>query len=876
MKNSKMKNAVLSIAMLLGTVTCLSGCQNNNSTSTSKPSTSISTGTSTSKPSTSTPTSTKVDVASISAELANNELKVGEEKQLNVNVLPNNATNKKVKYSVNNDIVSVSDSGLVKALKEGKATVTVTSEDGNKSAQVNVFVSKYQNEYNLEAEDASLSACAASSSNQASNGQLVGQIGEGSESKFVLTSDDNQTVDLKVVAAVVGADRLNFAKYFSIDVNGVTLDNLKDDSIEASENYGYFNFGKVIFNGINLVKGKNTIIFKGAKDVQTNLDKIVIKADKLVKWYTLDIPDGTGKSYYFEHDDAVLGGGSSGYFNVSEASGARSGNALGNCFNNNGATISYKVTAEEAKEATLYVCMALGSANTENPFKVSLNGEELEIPTTYKDSGANWNHFVEFKVALLNLIQGENEIVITITGGCGNFDYIKIVSETKVEVKKEVPAVSGTEYRLEAEYAQLEKCSVGTDNNGASGNNHVGGINGSSKLTFNVTSDANQTVSLKLRMIIVGTDRLKLASNFTLEVNGNAVTSDDEFTTLGLFGTWNNWGELTIKDVALNEGTNVIKLVATSNAMTNVDYISIYADKDVYFTTASEKTDYRFEGTEATLTNCSIVSEADLNASGGSHVGQIGTGSEIKYQITSSQSQFVDLKIVSAIVGSDRLAMKVNYKEVTVNGNPLFYNGDAKFNVPPSYGYGAWTDFVIKGVYLKTGINEIVLKTADGAMTNFDYIEISAANAVELYCEITGDTYTFEAENATLTNGSSGAIAVNNEPTATNGKALGNVFNNYNATIAFTLNASEATKVKLSIVMALGSNTDNPFTITLNGKEVEVPTHYEDAEANWAHYKEFELATIDLSKGENTLVFTITGGCGNFDCIKVLSPKTIA
>lgn len=236
----------------------------------------------------------------------------------------------------------------------------------------------------------------------------------------------------------------------------------------------------------------------------------------------------------------------------------------------------------------------------------------------------------------------------------------------------------------------------------------------------------------------------------------------------------------------------------------------------------------------------------------------------------------MDLKIVSAIVGSDRLAMKVNYKEVTVNGNPLFYNGDAKFNVPPSYGYGAWTDFVIKGVYLKTGINEIVLKTADGAMTNFDYIEISAASAVESYYEITGETYTFEGENATLTNGSSGAIAVNNEPTATNGKALGNVCNNYNATITFTLNASETAKVKLSVVMALGSNTDNPFKVSLNGKDIEVPTHYEDAEANWTHYKEFELAIIDLSKGENTLVFTITGGCGNFDCIKVLSPKTIA
>ena len=53
----------------------------------------------------------------------------GEEKQIGVTVLPSNATNKKVTFASSAPTVaSVSDSGLVKALNEGEATITVTTD----------------------------------------------------------------------------------------------------------------------------------------------------------------------------------------------------------------------------------------------------------------------------------------------------------------------------------------------------------------------------------------------------------------------------------------------------------------------------------------------------------------------------------------------------------------------------------------------------------------------------------------------------------------------------------------------------------------------------------------------------------------------------
>lgn len=866
MKKNFLKIAVLSVSMLIGGMGILTSCNNNSS------STPISNSSSTNSGSSSQGSSSSqvVKVEDIKISLDNNELKINQEKQINLTILPTNATNQKVTYTVSNDVVTVSTSGLIKANKAGTSVITATSEDGKKTSSLNVYVTKYQNEYSLEAEDASLSGCVISEDAKGSNGKVVGQISNGSKIEYTIVSEKEQTTDLKVVTSVVGNDRLDFDKYFVIQVNGTTIET--KGQIEVSENYGYSNYGKIIFNNISLNKGKNVITLTGKEDIMTNLDKIVIKADKLVKFYVLDIEEVTGESYYFEEDVAILQAGKSGGFRKENNDNARNKVALGNAFNNEGATITYKLNALEATKATMFINMAIGGTFTDNPFKISLNGVDLEVPTSYKDSQGNWTHFKEYKVALLNLIQGENVLVITITGGCGNFDYVKLVSPKNIEtIKEEEPSIKGIEYRFEAEHAKIENCAVNSENNGSSGGNQVGGINSSSKITYDITSSNKQTVSLKLRIIIAGSDRLLLAKSFTLKINDQEITSDKEFTCDGNYG-WSCWGELVIENVNLNEGNNVIVLQAVDGVMTNVDCISIYAENDVYFTNNAEKTTYRFESSDAKLTNCSIVSE-DNGASGGSHVGQISGSSVIEYEVSSSVEQFVDLKVVTAVVGDDRLPINVNFKDIKVNDYALFYNGNKNITCPTSYGWGNWGNFEIKGIHLKAGVNKITFDFAKGAMTNFDYIEISANNKVDLYVDVTGESYIFEGETATVTQG----ISVNDDVNASGGKSLGNVCNNYNATITYKLNVSEATKAKLYVCMALGNkNVDNPFSLKLNDNDVTIPTSYNDEEANWGHYVEFELGILDLVSGENILTFTITGGCGNFDYIKLVSPKNIA
>lgn len=81
-------------------------------------------------------TDVKVDRTSISLE-------EGKTSEIKVYVLPSNATNKSVDWKSSNEKVAVvSSKGVVEAIGVGNAVVTVTTQDGNKSASVNVTVNK--------------------------------------------------------------------------------------------------------------------------------------------------------------------------------------------------------------------------------------------------------------------------------------------------------------------------------------------------------------------------------------------------------------------------------------------------------------------------------------------------------------------------------------------------------------------------------------------------------------------------------------------------------------------------------------------------------------------------------------------------------------
>ena len=55
---------------------------------------------------------------------------------------PENATNKKVTWTTNNDQVATVNDGVVTAVGEGTTTITVTTEDGKKTATCTVTVEK--------------------------------------------------------------------------------------------------------------------------------------------------------------------------------------------------------------------------------------------------------------------------------------------------------------------------------------------------------------------------------------------------------------------------------------------------------------------------------------------------------------------------------------------------------------------------------------------------------------------------------------------------------------------------------------------------------------------------------------------------------------
>ncbi|MGW7932328.1 Ig-like domain-containing protein [Staphylococcus xylosus] len=82
-----------------------------------------------------------IKVTGVSLEKESLDLSINDTETLVVNVTPSTATDKSVTYSSSNeDVVSVDNKGLVSALSAGTAKITVTTKDGNKTAEIDVSV----------------------------------------------------------------------------------------------------------------------------------------------------------------------------------------------------------------------------------------------------------------------------------------------------------------------------------------------------------------------------------------------------------------------------------------------------------------------------------------------------------------------------------------------------------------------------------------------------------------------------------------------------------------------------------------------------------------------------------------------------------------
>ena len=88
----------------------------------------------------------QIAVESVSLDKSNLTLEVGDTNTLSATINPVNATNRNLSWkSSDESVVTVSTSGVVTAKKIGTATITVTTEDGNKTATCNISVTQKTN-----------------------------------------------------------------------------------------------------------------------------------------------------------------------------------------------------------------------------------------------------------------------------------------------------------------------------------------------------------------------------------------------------------------------------------------------------------------------------------------------------------------------------------------------------------------------------------------------------------------------------------------------------------------------------------------------------------------------------------------------------------
>lgn len=81
-----------------------------------------------------------ISVSSISLDQTSLSIKAGRKVTLSPTILPANATNKTITWSTSNSSVATVANGVVTAIAAGSATITVTTQDGNKTATCAVTV----------------------------------------------------------------------------------------------------------------------------------------------------------------------------------------------------------------------------------------------------------------------------------------------------------------------------------------------------------------------------------------------------------------------------------------------------------------------------------------------------------------------------------------------------------------------------------------------------------------------------------------------------------------------------------------------------------------------------------------------------------------
>lgn len=264
----------------------------------------------------------KIKVTELKINTSKIEIEEGNSFKLNVIVLPNQATNKEIKWSSSNELVaSVSSEGLVQAIEEGNAIITVETIDGNKTISCKVTVNKNEQSNHIKLDNVLQEANEFASYDI---GKITKEFddtvrnpnGVEKDEYFIITSDgERQVNDLWIEEYSKYEKKLEQAKNKRVDILNKLIDNKKSfiilihtkeceereysvvegaEKILKQNNYFYLNIGSPALNGeetleksklnVNKLNGGSIAIVKdGEIYASINPDVDAIKNDKETK-----------------------------------------------------------------------------------------------------------------------------------------------------------------------------------------------------------------------------------------------------------------------------------------------------------------------------------------------------------------------------------------------------------------------------------------------------------------------------------------------------------------------------------------------------------------------------------------------------------------
>lgn len=159
-------------------------------------------------------------VSSVSLDKTSTTLEVGDEATLTASITPSNADNKKVSWSSSNNDVATVNNGTITAVAKGTATITVTTEDGSKTATCEVTV-KAATKTAVNITDFSVSAASATlvKGNTTTTTVANDQPGWTAAYKYSSSNPDVATVDANGVIEAVAKGTATITCSLNVDLS---------------------------------------------------------------------------------------------------------------------------------------------------------------------------------------------------------------------------------------------------------------------------------------------------------------------------------------------------------------------------------------------------------------------------------------------------------------------------------------------------------------------------------------------------------------------------------------------------------------------------------------------------------------------------------